>query len=160
MKARSVFCVLVLLGMLLLCSCAERETPSPRKVCEKLAESGVLGDGILYDSRASADDESYLDSKLLGALYARSDGTYDAEDIASVAIYLGSSSREHRELAVFSCRGLDSAREVAALCRSRAAMIGEAGGSEPRILIYGETVVFLAHPDPGRAERMLDAIYK
>ncbi len=160
MRMRRLLCGLILLLVLLLQACAGREAPTPREVCDRLAESGLLGAGVLYDSLASADDAAYLDPALLAALYARTDGSCDAEDIAAVALYLGSSAREHRELAVFACRGRDAAREVASLCRGRAALIADAVGTAPRILLYGETVVFLALPEPAEAEGLLDRIFK
>lgn len=160
MRLRRATGALILILTVLICSCAPRAAPSPREVCERVAASGLLGDGILYDSRAPADDETYLDPALLKALYARPDDSWDAEDIAAVALYLGSSAREHRELAVFACRGRDAAREVVSLCRGRAALIADAGICAPRILLYGETVVFLAHPEPSAAENLLDRIFK
>ncbi len=141
-----------------LCACSREPLPPPRAILDRMLTALPIGAGVIYDSTLPENHEQHLDPLLFEVLYARADGSDDREDIASAALFLGGSSAAHREIGIFACRGNDSAREVAALCRARAALLAEMSDSPPRVLIYGETVILLAIPDPAPAVRLLDRL--
>lgn len=149
---------LVLLLILTFCACGQEQSLSPKELLLRLSASCPLGAGVILDSEAAESDAEYLDPLLFRALYARADGSDDSEDICAAALFLGDSAVSHREIGIFSCRGSDSVREVAALCRARAALITEETGGTPRVLIYGTTVILLALPDSASAIRLLDRL--
>lgn len=145
----------VLLLLLLSLSGCQRGEVSPRALFDRFSASFPLEAGVLYDSEVPKTDTAYLDPLLLSALLRRSDGSFDAEDIESVVLYLGAAGDEHRELSIFRCHGRDAAHEVAALCVARAEMLEETVGAKARVLCSGETVLLFALSDNAAAERLL-----
>jgi hypothetical protein len=129
--------------------------PTPRSVYDRFAKVYPLEAGVLYDSEASKTSVEYLDHRLLWSLLRRADGSYDAEDIASVVVYLGAAGEEHRELLIFQCHNKDAAREVAALCAARAEPLRETVGADARVLCSGKTVLLFALSDNLMAQRLL-----
>ena len=152
------FLTVILLLCFCLCSCGRRPAPPPRTLLDRLLGALPIGAGVIYDSSLPENHGQYLDPLLFRALYARADGTDDREDIAAAALFLGGSGEVHREIGIFACRGSDSASEVSALCRARASLIASLAETEPKVVVYGDTVVLLAVPDPDLALRLLDRL--
>lgn len=149
---RRLLVLLLLLGLLSGCG---QNAPSPRALFDRFSAAYPLEAGVLYDSEAPKTDAAYLDPLLLSSLLRRSDGSYDAEDIESVVLYLGAAGDAHRELCIFRCHGRDAAREVAALCVARAELLRETVGADARVLCSGETVLLFALSDNLMAQRLL-----
>ncbi len=154
---RRLFTLFILLSLCLF-SCARGEQIPPRAILDRILSASPAGCGIIRDSSLPEGDPERLDPLLFRALYARADGSDDLEDVSAAALFLGSSASVHREIAVFACRGRESAREVASLCRDRAELIRQTLGSDPMVLVYRSTVVLLALPDPAPTVALLDRL--
>ena len=154
MKAVKAICILLILSSLLsTVACASRAPlPCDGVLSAMLAFTESHPAGKIYRSSAAVGEEDYLSEALSRSLY----GVVLTADrgIADFSIYL-SRTEAPFELAVLRCHSASKAKEIAALCHARIALLRRyfRGKDEEdaialsRVLICGSTVLMVVSTD-------------
>ena len=160
MPRRILLCFLVI-SLLCLPSCGDTLSPYERLVA--FSEVYPLPAGRLYDSQAVEGEDAYLDPLLFLSLYG--EAVDDREDIASYALFLGTSLSHPWEAGVFLSPDREAAEEVVGMLHFRIQMVGSLSYGEGLtvhntfIRQYGEWVVYGILPDGEKAARTFDRAF-
>lgn len=160
---KKLLCLLLIALTLLLAGCQERA--SPAEYLSAFSSAYPMPPGRYYDSEAGEESDAYLPPAVFDALFVRSPGDDDREDLGRFALFLGTSLDEVYEMGIFECPDRDCAREVMGCLETRLALLrreerADAGAAkDANLLLFGRTVVYTVLPDNAKAARILERLF-
>ena len=146
-----------------LTACGKKK--SPREYLAAFAAAYPMPAGRFYNSEVGEEHAEYLPATLFDALFRRSEGDDDREDIRRAALFVGTSLTEIYEMGIFECPDKDCALEIIGCLETRLALLRSetcadaSAARDAAILLFGRTVVYVVLPDNAKAVRTLERLF-